>query len=176
MRDAWFALTWMLLLPMTVMSAHVGVLLWIWVALMSPGEVLYGAMAGVPFNRVVAITTMISLPFNMEKKEFYLDKLSILILLFTISATISWLTALVPGADTDALYQKLVKEIVLFFAITSVMITRHRIHLVLIILTIYQFSRHSQSFGNGRARSISLTAVRRPRVNQDSLLLASFLG
>ena len=43
-------------------------------------------------------------------------------------------------------------------------------------LTIYQFSRHSQSFGNGRARSISLTAVRRPRVNQDSLLLASFLG
>jgi len=26
MRDAWFALTWMLLLPMTVMSAHVGVL------------------------------------------------------------------------------------------------------------------------------------------------------
>jgi probable O-glycosylation ligase (exosortase A-associated) len=79
---------------------------------------------------------MISLPFNMEKKEFYLDKLSILILLFTISATISWLTALVPGADTDALYQKLVKEVVLFFAITSVMITRHRIHLVLVIITL----------------------------------------
>jgi len=44
-RDAWFALTWMLLLPMIVMSAYVGVLLWIWVALMSPGEVLYGVMA-----------------------------------------------------------------------------------------------------------------------------------
>jgi len=43
-------------------------------------------------------------------------------------------------------------------------------------LTIHQFSRHSQSFGSGKARSISLTAVRRPRVNQDSLLLASFLG
>ncbi len=44
------------------------------------------------------------------------------------------------------------------------------------VLTIHQFSRHSQSFGSGRARSISLTAVRRPRVNQESLLLASFLG
>ncbi len=43
-------------------------------------------------------------------------------------------------------------------------------------LTIHQFSRQSQSFGSGRARSISLTAVRRPRVNQESLLLASFLG
>ena len=46
----------------------------------------------------------------------------------------------------------------------------------LLALTIHQFSRHSQSFGSGRARSISLTAVRRPRVNQESLLLASFLG
>jgi len=44
------------------------------------------------------------------------------------------------------------------------------------VLTIHQFSRHSQSFGSGRARSISLTAVRSPRVNQESLLLASFLG
>ncbi len=44
------------------------------------------------------------------------------------------------------------------------------------MLTIHQFSRHSQSFGSGKARSISLTAVRSPRVNQDSLLLASFLG
>ena len=43
-------------------------------------------------------------------------------------------------------------------------------------LTIHQFSRHSQSFGNGRARSISLRALRSPRVNQESLLLASFLG
>jgi len=44
------------------------------------------------------------------------------------------------------------------------------------ILTIHQFSRHSQSFGRGRAWSMSLAALRSPRVNQESLLLASFLG
>ncbi len=121
---------------MTVMSAHVGVLLWIWVALMSPGEVLYGAMAGVPFNKIVAITTVISLPFNMEKKEFYIDKLAALMLMFAGAATISWLTAIVPSPDSDLLYQKLIKEIVLFFAITSVMLTRHRIHLVLIVIVL----------------------------------------
>lgn len=136
MRDAWFALTWMLLLPMTVMSAHVGVLLWIWVALMSPGEILYGVMAGVPFNKIVAIITIISVPINMEKKEFYLDELAIVILLFTVAATISWFAAIVPGTDTDLLYQKLLKEIVLFFAITSVMLTRNRIHLVLVIIAL----------------------------------------
>lgn len=136
MRDAWFALTWMLLLPMTAMSAHVGVLLWIWVALMSPGEALYGPMAGVPFNRIVAITTIVSVPFSKEQNEFYLDKLSVLLLLFITAATISWLTAIVPGMDTDLLYEKLLKEAVLFFAITSIMLTRHRIHLALIVIVL----------------------------------------
>jgi len=84
-----------------------GVLLWIWVALMSPGEILYGVMAGVPFNKIVAIITIISIPINMEKKEFYLDELAIVILLFTVAATISWFAAIVPGTDTDLLYQKL---------------------------------------------------------------------
>lgn len=127
-------MTWMLLLPMIVMSAYVGVLLWIWVALMSPGEVLYGVMAGIPFNKIVAITTFLSLPFNMEKKDFYLDGFAIMLLLLGLLATISWYTAIVPGPDTDDLYQKLIKEIVLFLAITTVMMTRHRIHLVIIIV------------------------------------------
>ena len=126
----------MLLLPMTVISAHVGVLLWIWVALMSPGEALYGPMAGVPFNRIVAITTIASVPFSKERNEFYLDKLSVLLLCFIAAATISWLTAIVPGSDTDSLYEKLLKEAVLFFAITSVMLTRHRIHLALVVIVL----------------------------------------
>jgi len=129
-------MTWMLLLPMIVMSAYVGVLLWIWVALMSPGEVLYGVMAGIPFNKIVAITTFLSLPFNMEKKDFYLDGFAIMLLLLGLLATISWYTAIVPGPDTDDFYQKLIKEIVLFLAITTVMMTRHRIHLVIIIIVL----------------------------------------
>ncbi len=136
MRDAWFALTWMLLLPMTVMSAYVGVLLWIWVALMSPGEVLYGVMAGVPFNKIVTITTFVSVPFNSEKKDLYVDYLTTLLLLFGAAATLSWFTAIVPGPDTTDLYQKLLKEIVLFLAITTVMITRHRIHLVIVVIVL----------------------------------------
>jgi len=121
---------------MTVMSAHVGVLLWIWVALMSPGEVLYGAMAGVPFNKIVAITTIISIPINMEKKDFHIDVLATFLLLFAVSATVSWMAAIVPSTDTDLLYEKLLKEVVLFFAITSVMLTRSRIHLVLVIIAL----------------------------------------
>ena len=134
MRDAWFAVTWMLLLPVTVMSAHVGILLWIWVALLSPNEVLYGIMTGVPFNKVVAITTIVSLLFNAEKKDLYLDAIGSLLLLFAIIAAISWYAAMVPGPSNDDLFQKILKEIVLFFMITNFMHTRIRIHSVIIII------------------------------------------
>ena len=43
-------------------------------------------------------------------------------------------------------------------------------------LSIYQFSRHPQSFGSGRHLRRSLMAQRRPRVNQESLPRASLAG
>lgn len=43
-------------------------------------------------------------------------------------------------------------------------------------LAIYQFRRHSQSFGRGKHRIMSLMAFRMPLVNQESFPRASFLG
>jgi hypothetical protein len=43
-------------------------------------------------------------------------------------------------------------------------------------LSIYQFSRHPQSFGSGRHLRRSFMARRRPRVNQESLPRASLAG
>ena len=57
MRDLMFATVWLVGLPLSLVSANSGLLLWIWVALLSPGELLYGFMAGVPFNKLVALTT-----------------------------------------------------------------------------------------------------------------------
>ena len=44
------------------------------------------------------------------------------------------------------------------------------------MLSIYQFSRHPQSFGSGRHLRRSFMAQRRPRVNQESLPRASLAG
>ncbi len=43
-------------------------------------------------------------------------------------------------------------------------------------LTIHQFCKQSQSFGSGRALSISLTAFLSSRLNQESFPLATFRG
>ena len=136
MRDLAFALVWLALLPLTFMSAHIGVLLWIWVALLSPNELLYGFMAGVQFNKIVAIITLGLIAVSKEKKDIYLDGTGVLLILFAIAATISWYGGIVSTPDATDLYQKLLKEIVLAFAIMAVMTTRHRIHLAVLTVAI----------------------------------------
>ena len=136
MRDAMFAFVWMALLPLCLMSAFVGVLLWVWVALLSPNELLSGFMAGVPFNKIVAVCTLLLLLVSREKKEPYLDLTMTLLLLLAMTSTVSWFLSLAPGPDGDDLYQKLIKEIVLAFTIAAVMTTRHRIHLLVLIIVV----------------------------------------
>ena len=131
-----FALVWMALLPLSLLSAHVGVLLWVWVALLSPNELLYGFMAGVPFNKVVALVTIALFFVSRERKQPYLDATLLLLLLLAASATMSWATGLAPGDDSTDLYEKLIKEIVLAFMISAVMTTRHRLNLLVLTVVV----------------------------------------
>ena len=136
MRDLVFACIWAALLPLCVLSAFVGVLIWVWVALLSPNELLYSFMSGVPFNKIVAIVTILVVLFGRDKKQPYLDVTQALLVLFAVSATISWLRAIVPGAAADDLYQKLIKDIILVFMITMVMTSRHRVHLLALVTVV----------------------------------------
>ncbi len=136
MRDLVFALIWMALLPLSLLSAHVGVLLWVWVALLSPNEMLYGFMGGVPFNKVVALVTIALFFVSRERKQPYLDATLVLLLLLAASATVSWATGLAPGDDSTDLYEKLLKDIVLAFMISAIMTTRHRLHLLVLTVVV----------------------------------------
>lgn len=136
MRDALFALAWIMMLPLSMASAHVGVMVWIWVAMLSPNELLYGFMAGLPFNKMIAIITLGIIVISNEKKDFYLDATAWMMLTFAAIATVSWLDPIVESTDGTALYEKLIKEIVLALVIMFVMGTRHRIHMTVIIIAL----------------------------------------
>lgn len=136
MRDAAFFFIWVVLLPISFYSAHIGVLLWIWVALLSPNELLYGVMAGVPFNKIVAGSTVLILAVSREKKQFYLDRLIVLIVLFGVVGTISYFGSLYPGPIGDHAYDKFIKEIVLALLITGIMWSRHRLHQAALVIAI----------------------------------------
>lgn len=82
MRDLAFAIVWVVLFPVALWSAHIGVLLWIWVALLVPNQELYGFMAGIPFNKVVVFATVFAIFFGRDKKKFYVDSTVTLCVLF----------------------------------------------------------------------------------------------
>ena len=128
MRDAAFFLIWMVLFPISFWSAHIGVLLWIWTALIAPGELLYGFMASLPYNKLIAIITFGTLLFNQEKKRFYVDGTIVLLALLGLSATITNYTAIMPSHDGQFLYEKLLKILVLTFVVSGIMWSRWRIH------------------------------------------------
>jgi probable O-glycosylation ligase (exosortase A-associated) len=134
MRDLAFAMIWVVLFPVALWSAHVGVLLWIWVALVSPNERLYGFLVGIPFNKIAAGLTLAVLFLNREKKKFYLDATVVLIILLAIIGSASAYFAIVPSDDGNDLYQKMIKEFLLAFLIMALMWSRHRIHMTVVML------------------------------------------
>ena len=136
MRDLAFAMVWVVLFPVALWSAHIGVLLWIWVALVSPNERLYGFMAGIPFNKLAAGLTLLVLFLNREKKKFYIDATVVLILLLALVGSASAYFAIIPSDDGADLYQKMIKEFLLAFLIMALMWSRHRIHMTVIVLCV----------------------------------------
>lgn len=127
MRDLGFAAIVVMMLPMAVMSTFVGVLLWVWVAMLSPSDALTGFMTGVPLNKIVFGVVVLSMLAPRQKKSLYLDPAGIALLLFCVSATISSQTSISSPDLTWEIFQKLMKESALALCIMWVMTTRLRI-------------------------------------------------
>ena len=136
MRDIMFALTWAALIPASLLAAQVGVLLWVWTALLSPADVLIGFMASVPLNKAIAGVTFVRMFISREKLDRYFDATLKLVTLLGIAATLSWLNAIVSADANTDLYFKLMKVIALVFVISAVMTSRSRIHLLVLTVVI----------------------------------------
>ena len=136
MRDLLFAACWLVLLPVSLGSAYIGVLIWMWVAIFSPNDLLFGFMADVPFNKVIAVSTFGVLMFGPEKKDFYLDKTVVLLILLALLGTVSAFNSFVDVPDGWTLYSKLLKELTLTFLIMGLMSTRYRIHMAVFTICI----------------------------------------
>lgn len=134
MRDIAFFLVWIVLFPISLWSAHIGVLLWIWTALISPGDLLYGFMSSIPYNKIIAITTFGVILLNQEKKMFYFDGTLALLLMLAAVSTASALMPAAPSYDSWAIYEKLLKILVLAVVVSGVMWTRYRLHAALLAI------------------------------------------
>ena len=137
MRDFIYHAAWIFILPVTLASAHLGVSVWIWVALLPPNELMYGRLGIVlPFNKLVAASAFFALVTSQTKKDFYADKLMMLIVAYGIIVTLSYVLSPYDLSFSDLQYDKFWKELVLFFLITGVMFSQHRLHQVALVVSL----------------------------------------
>ena len=126
-----------MLLPLCFMDATAAVLIWIWVALVPPAEMVYGTIFPLlPFNKLVVAGAIFAMIAAQGRKDFYRDALVIIITLFTFQVTLSYFLADYTTSNTDVQYDKFWKEVVLFFFIIGFMYNRHRIHQAVLVICI----------------------------------------
>lgn len=137
MRDFLFYACWLILLPLSFYSAHLGVLLWIWVALLSPADLMYGSLGVViPFNKIVVVPVVMALVASTGKKKFYWDWFLSIVALYALIVTLSYFLAEHPTASGDFQFDKFWKELLLAVLITGVMHTRHRLHQAALVVSL----------------------------------------
>ncbi len=136
MRDIIFGVLWAFLLPLSFYSAHLAILLWIWVALLAPNDMLYGVIGSVPFNKVVAVIAIAVLLVSKERKRFYNDGLLTLMALFGLVVTLSYLLQAESNATLDQLYDKFWKILVLAVLMSGILYTRHRLHQAALLVSL----------------------------------------
>ena len=105
MRDLLFHLIFVPLLMLGFYSSHIAILIWIWVSLLPPADVLYGTFGVLPFNKIVAAITIFTLITKQEKTDFYFDKLMLIVVLYGIVVTLSYLLSDYKLAFSDVQYR-----------------------------------------------------------------------
>lgn len=136
MRDLLFLSVMLTLVPLSLRFPVVGAMGWAWTALLTPNDWLYSYMAGLPFNKIFAITTLVSLALNARQVHLRMNRTLWLMLLMALIGTVSALFSIDQSAESWDLYFKLLKIIVFPFVLTAVLRNRLDVHAVLLAIAL----------------------------------------
>ena len=134
MRDLMFLSAIAVIIPMALNRTYISIALWAYVSLLDPNSFLYGIGTMVPYAKVAAGVTLISLLLDREKKAFHCDRTTALVLIFLVIAALSQFTALSDAPVGWEILDKLWKIVALNLLVVSFMRTRLRIHLLLLTI------------------------------------------
>jgi putative inorganic carbon (HCO3(-)) transporter len=130
MRDIAVLLLWIALIPAAFARPYIGVMLWVWTALLTPNFYVYGFLSDVPFNKIVAIVTVISLVISAEPKRIAWNSTLILLAILFVQGTVFYMLC---GDNVSAppIFDRFWKELTLCVFIAITVTSRLRIHCLL---------------------------------------------
>jgi probable O-glycosylation ligase (exosortase A-associated) len=128
MRDLAFFIALIGLMPASLRFPHVGIMLWVWTALLGPQQFFYGFLQSVPLNKLAAAATFVAMFVQREKRRFYIDTHGVLLIALLLVSTLSSVISISSQELTWTLFDKIYKMIVLAFMIPYLMRSRLRLH------------------------------------------------
>ena len=132
MRDVAFLGFFLACLPAVMRFPHIGAMMWIWLALASPDEYLFGFMTAIPLSKLISGITLVSLLFTKSGRRFYLDKTLFLMLALGMLGYVSASYAVTAEQLNWDIYGKLLKILALAFVLSAVLTSRARLQSALI--------------------------------------------
>ena len=138
-----------------------GVLGWIWVAVMAPHQLTYGLASGLPANMMVAVTTLAAWLLSREPKRIPMTAVTVLVIVFSLWMSMTTMFALDrPTSFTH--WDKNMKTVILFFVCAALVTSQVRAHAVIwaLVLSVGYFSFKGGLFtvltgGSGRVMGVS---------------------
>lgn len=133
MRDLILFAGLLVLLPLLVRNAFIGVLMWIWISLMNPQREVYGVLGNFQLNLGVAILTILIWMISRGRKAIPQDGYVIFLVLFALWSCLCTYTAL-DRSISFPLWSRTMKTMVLVLAVATLARSPARIQAVLWIL------------------------------------------
>jgi putative inorganic carbon (hco3(-)) transporter len=127
---------WAPLCLTTIAEPYLGVLIWAWAALVKPNDYLYGFMAGFPFDKSIAILTLIVLFVTGDVKRFVISRSTVYIIVLALIGFSSSIFGIGILINPWTPYVLLLKVLLLCIVLDNTMAGRTRIHSLLLVIAI----------------------------------------
>jgi len=134
-RDLLFTTLFAVMSVLSLRYAHLGVMLWVWSALLPPNSYLYGFGRDIPFNKIAVACTVIGVLID-SRKRIGLDPILLMMALFLLQVSLSLAAAPTPEDWGSDLYERFIKVVIAAFALRFVAIDRARLHAIVIAMAL----------------------------------------
>src|ERR1051326_3643295 len=137
MRDVLVLLTLLVVVPLGLARAELGLLIWSWVTLMHPHRLIYSFLAGAHLDMMGAFVALSGWLVSREKlKEFRSNPTFILLIFLGLWVTVSYLFAIGNIPKAYLLWDRTIKTLIWALALHLVFTSKQRLHALIWIMVL----------------------------------------
>lgn len=111
---------------MALKRPWIGVMLWTWLSIMNPHRYSWGFSVTLPLAMIAALTTLIGLIFTQERQSPFKGSPVIILAMFSIWVTLSWLLGVDPSSDYPQ-WEKVIKIYFMIFVMLALLSNKYHI-------------------------------------------------